>query len=589
MRSQLECIISENDREVLQPESLKINLFSHQKKAIYKLSEIENTHIIKYRNLTLHTNLGIYADKVGAGKTFTIAALISMCKPPSQNTNKLMGCTEYSVAYLEKNFNNVRIINSTLIIVPHSLIKQWIDTLDLINDENFEYFVINKKAKTKWLENKNLPKVILISNTFAKYLYLCEMNSQYDAVHWERLVIDEPQTMVLPCQLPQANFTWFICATPTSIIYSSRQYLNRASKELTGLWRNREPIYRDLLARYDRYYPVFNPSEFLIIKNDDYVVDNSLKLPAYEEIIIKCKTPSYLRSRAIRDNLPKDALARLQANDISGAIEILNCESNSSSCDIVESLVLKYKNELHNENIEIQRLTQLRNITSQDRNTRIDQHKEKIKILNSKIESITNRVQSVGCCPICLEEITSTKAVTNCCQNSFCFECILMALSANNRCPLCKKRSCQDTLHIETNISSNTTKQKDSLPSKTNALLNIIENITKDSKILIFSQFDNSFQRIMWKLKEKNINFEVLKGRLECQQKIIQNFENGNNQILMLNANNFGAGLNLQMTTDIIIYHKFYNESLKSQVIGRAQRFGRQTPLKVTYLEHENE
>tara|TARA_B100002052_G_scaffold142122_1_gene130197 strand:- start:46 stop:1812 length:1767 start_codon:yes stop_codon:yes gene_type:complete len=588
----MECIIPENGTEIVQPKSMKINLFSHQKKAVAKLSEIETSHTIKSHNLTIRTNLGIYADKVGAGKTLTMAALISTCKSPSQSINKLMGCTEYSVAYLEKNFNNVRIIDSTLIIVPHSLINQWVDNLNLIDNEDFEYIVINKKAKTKWLEKENLPKVVLISNTFAKYLYLCDMNSEYDSVHWNRLVIDEPQTIVLPCQLPHANFTWFVCATPRSIIHSNRHYLNRASKELTNLWKYNQPIYRDLIPEYyGSYYRVFNPTDYLVVKNSDSVVDQSLKLPPYQEIIIKCKTPSYLRNRAIRDNLPRDALARLQANDVSGAIEILNCNTNSSSSDIIESLILKYKNEVHNENIEIQRLTQLRNLTNQDRNTKIKQHKDKIDILNSKIESITTRVQSVECCPICLEEITSTKAVTDCCQNSFCFECILMALSTKNRCPLCKEISCHDNLHIESSVVNNIKKNKviNSLPSKTNALLNIIENINEHSRILIFSQFDNSFQRIIWKLNRKNINFELLKGRLECQQKTIDNFKNGSTKILMLNANNFGAGLNLQMTTDIIIYHKFYNESLKHQVIGRAQRFGRQTPLKVTYLEHENE
>ena len=57
----------------------------------------------------------------------------------------------------------------------------------------------------------------------------------------------------------------------------------------------------------------------------------------------------------------------------------------------------------------------------------------------------------------------------------------------------------------------------------------------------------------------------------------------------MLNAGNFGAGLNLQMATNLIIYHEFRNIDLKSQVIGRAQRPGRTCPLTVTYLKHKNE
>lgn len=586
----MECIISSNDVELPQPESIKTNLFIHQKKAIHKLSEIERTHQINFRNLKITTDLGVFADKVGAGKTLTMVALVSTCKPPTQSTNKLLGCTEYAIAYLKKEFQDVRIINSTLIIVPHSLMKHWGDTLNEVNDTDFDYIVINKKSKTKWLEKINLPKVILISNTFAKYLYLCNTNSQYDSVLWNRLIIDEPHTMVLPCHLPQSNFTWFICATPDSILYSSRHYLNRASKELTNLYNFNRTSYRDLVPENRTYATVFNPTNYLIVKNEDSVVNDSLNLPPYTEKVVKCKTPSFLRNKAIRDNLPLDALARLQANDISGAIEILNCMSNSSSTNIIESLITNYKNELHNEFIEIDRLRQLRNITNYDRGNRMKVHEDKIINLNLKIESITNRVQSVDSCPICLEEITAPKAITNCCQNSFCFECILMALGTTNRCPLCKEISCQENLHIESSICiTQKNKPIDALPSKTNALINIINNINEHSRILIFSQFDNSFKRIMWKLTQKNINFELLKGRSESQHKTIEQFKNGTNQILMLNANNFGAGLNLQMTTDIVIYHKFYDESLKSQVIGRAQRFGRTTPLTITYLEHENE
>ena len=56
----------------------------------------------------------------------------------------------------------------------------------------------------------------------------------------------------------------------------------------------------------------------------------------------------------------------------------------------------------------------------------------------------------------------------------------------------------------------------------------------------------------------------------------------------MLNAKYFGAGMNLQMATDIVIYHRF-NRELEEQVIGRAQRLGRKTTLNIFYLLHDNE
>ena len=58
----------------------------------------------------------------------------------------------------------------------------------------------------------------------------------------------------------------------------------------------------------------------------------------------------------------------------------------------------------------------------------------------------------------------------------------------------------------------------------------------------------------------------------------------------MLNAQFFGAGMNLQMATDIIMYHRFTKE-MEEQIIGRAQRLGRSInePLNVYYLLHDNE
>ena len=56
----------------------------------------------------------------------------------------------------------------------------------------------------------------------------------------------------------------------------------------------------------------------------------------------------------------------------------------------------------------------------------------------------------------------------------------------------------------------------------------------------------------------------------------------------MLNSNFFGSGLNLEKTTDIIIYHKV-DQNLKNQIVGRAQRLGRENSLKVWNLMHDNE
>ena len=58
--------------------------------------------------------------------------------------------------------------------------------------------------------------------------------------------------------------------------------------------------------------------------------------------------------------------------------------------------------------------------------------------------------------------------------------------------------------------------------------------------------------------------------------------------IVLLNAKYFGAGLNVQCTDEIIIFHRMSTD-LEAQVIGRAQRIGRTTPLIINYLCYTNE
>jgi len=595
-RTRLFSIINIDDQEINQPKELKLSLFKHQKKAIWKMIEIENTHKIvrKDINRELRTNFGIYSDKVGSGKTLVMATLLNVNKNPSpayilpqQVTNHVM------VSRIGDNRRNTYFnIKTTLIIVPHGLTNQWENTL--IKDVGLNIQKVNTKRMVSQLINdiKNYIKmesdassstqiepipIILISNTMFRH-FNSECYEYYRVnslkIKWNRIIIDEPHTFVLPGNSLKSDFCWFVCATPNDILYSNRQWLR-------------------YIMGGEYYYERMNPNELAVIKSENHVIEQSLRLPPYIENFIKCKAPTYLFDRRIRNNLPTEALARLHANDVMGAMEILNINAKSES-SILDSLIENYKNRVHNEKLEITRLMQIRNINESDRRDRIQRHEAKVREFENKIKSITERVTISENCPICLDSVSDPRAITNCCHKSFCFECILMGLKAsNNRCPMCKSNIHTNSLHIESAVHIDKKIKLDNNPktpkllSKTDTILKMIKNMDENSRYLIFSEYDNSFQRISYKLSEAMIPFKVLKGSVDEQQKNIKKYESGEIKILMLNANNFGAGLNLQKTTNIIIYHQFRTEDLKTQVIGRAQRIGRQTPLNVHYLEYE--
>ena len=163
-----------------------------------------------------------------------------------------------------------------------------------------------------------------------------------------------------------------------------------------------------------------------------------------------------------------------------------------------------------------------------------------------------------------------------------------MAISTNSKkeCPMCRAVVNIDKVHIIVDASKtskkNTTKE---LPEKMDVLINNIK-ANPAKRTLVFSEF--TFKHIEKAFKENEIKYSQLNGSGYRISNIIREFKEGNFQVLLLNAQHFGAGLNLQFTDDILIYHRM-SKDLEKQVVGRAQRLGRTTPLNITYLCYENE
>jgi SNF2 family DNA or RNA helicase len=90
-------------------------------------------------------------------------------------------------------------------------------------------------------------------------------------------------------------------------------------------------------------------------------------------------------------------------------------------------------------------------------------------------------------------------------------------------------------------------------------------------------------------LVEMGISYiELDGGSIGAIDKDIYNFKFGDTRVFMCNSKSFGCGMNLENTSDIIFIHKTH-EQMYSQVIGRAQRPGRTSPLNVYRLLHNNE
>jgi SNF2 family DNA or RNA helicase len=89
-------------------------------------------------------------------------------------------------------------------------------------------------------------------------------------------------------------------------------------------------------------------------------------------------------------------------------------------------------------------------------------------------------------------------------------------------------------------------------------------------------------------LRAAGLESQTVWGSQARVSKVLREFAEGKHTILLLNARNMGAGLNIEAATHVMLFHKMSKE-LETQIIGRAVRLGRAAPLQVVHLLHDNE
>lgn len=114
-------------------------------------------------------------------------------------------------------------------------------------------------------------------------------------------------------------------------------------------------------------------------------------------------------------------------------------------------------------------------------------------------------------------------------------------------------------------------------------------NSDKKSKWLIFNDNGNVLVKYQELLTKNNIKAVMLDGgNQKLIEKTLKDYKEGDVQVLLLNSMIEGAGMNLENTTHLLFMHKT-EEKFIEQVMGRAQRFGRTTPLNVIMLFNKHE
>ena len=367
----------------------------------------------------------------------------------------------------------------------------------------------------------------------------------------------------------------------------------------------------------------------VILKNKDEYIDSSIKLPQMKEFHVMSKTERVLN--IIGNHITRTMMTALNAGDIDSAVKMLNNENIQTGNQIVQLFTNNIRDNLNNKKIELNSILEMA-LNEEDRKQRVESLQKAIEELQLKIDDIEKRIIETNTCSICMDDM-EMKTITSC-GHAYCFKCILEWMNQGYsviKCPMCRTVINQSDLNVvddenklktsnsnEASSSSSSQENKDKLPvidkelpseinndileeyfnkkvnTEDNTKLENFNNIftilkqLKNTKTLVFSEYPKIFEEAQISLQSQNVSYSFIRGNSNTINKRLDRFKSGEISTLFADPKYYGSGLNLEMTTDIIICHKF-DSDIEKQVIGRAQRVGRKEPLRVWYIVNDKE
>lgn len=293
-----------------------------------------------------------------------------------------------------------------------------------------------------------------------------------------------------------------------------------------------------------------------------------------KKLIANCKTLSEIQSVLLKHheiNL-NDSLKKIKLFQIE--IDTLNSDIFIKTCSILQQKLSVAKRNLTNE----------KKIYQSIKNT--------LNYLTTAIETI-NLKES---CPICLEDIEHLTITT--CGHKFCLTCFeeFTKTSSIHKCPLCKTTLTQrDIFLLKENVSQNNDTELNQMINeiKSTKIGNIVYwlkneiQTNKNSKIIIFSQWDELLHKVGEYITKYNINVLYCKGSVYQKKKSIHTFSNDPNyNIIMLSSQNAASGINLTKANKIVFVETIigdyqYRTNTENQAIGRSSRIGNKQEIDI--------
>jgi SNF2 family DNA or RNA helicase len=608
--------LSEIDESADQPPNFRVQLKPHQLTILRACREFEVGNLditgilsnIECNEIGLHSRIGIIGDKVGAGKSYVVLALaMSDMRSSAFSSRELKAYAGHNVIVCKKH--NLHAVSTSLLVVPNNLVVQWDVYISNFMPLGCRYVIINRGRLLDLVEDVDYYDLIVVTNTLYNSFV-----GQHPNILWKRAFFDEVDNIKLHNALSiNACAYWCVTASYNNLLHPQGRHVTDPNtgyviRSATGL-KNMSGFVKNMFLELGREleHDIFAR---LIVKNADAFVDASIDIPSIEEVTLLCKQP---RSINVLNGLVDTIIIQhLNANDVNGAMTFINPQQVDSEANIIKCLVNSLERKLTNVELKISFVRASFFDSERQRETELLRLESARTELTRQVLLISERVTSCDACAICYNDFDTTdnsKSIVPCCSNAFCFKCISRWITSHHVCPLCKASiNMNDLMLVDAQDDCGGVSQelKDRpLSSKIEALEVMLRSVTSQPhrKVIIFSAFDNSFSVITPLLDRKNIGYDFLKGPWMHVTNIVKKFKDdsclsmgkrpqplvhNNLKVLLVNSTYFGSGLNLENTTDIVMFHRFDSE-IERQVIGRAQRPGRTERLKIWYILYENE
>ena len=608
---------------VKQPSCIKTPLKIHQLGTLQRALELEVhdfTDAVPGEN-QIRSQIGVIGDKVGSGKSLVALALVAS-RPIVPIHTGYHYVTEKSLVteIIWKKTPEPEIIPVSILVIPHGIQKQWKEYVDTHVTKDFRvkcffressFSDLLREKMTEMLSTTDL--IIVTATMFCNFYHIVNEYKRYiiqtsidlgkvaKPLLFSRFIVDEADSInIRGHRKMDSVFYWFLTSSLQNIL--NPHGVMRTVPTTYG--RGTRSFYEGGISNNGFIKDMFSDFEFtdsrlrhIIIKNSDALVDASFHLEDIEMHIVQCKSPSVLS--IIRDLVPDEIINLVASGNIEHAITRISAEK-TNQLNLVDVLTKKTQQDLENLELELDMKQKFNYSCEKQKLQAIEKIQARIGETKKKIETIIERARAsiTEECLYCCTDTIQKPTVTRCCQKAFCFECITAWLSDHNTCPNCSSTCGVDNLVIinESCTTSSSVEVSVEVVAPDVQMITKLENIltilekNPSGKFLIFAAWDNTFQCVEKELKSVGKEYEIIKGSGGRVNAIVERYKEKRSSldVLLLNSQCFGSGLNLENTTDIIIYHKM-DADMEKQVIGRGQRYGRIGKLRVWKLFYDFE